>query len=166
MVISPGRVWKFGHHVDTDAIVPGRCLELSVPEAAAHALELVRPEFAGDVNTGDIIVAGANFGCGSSREQAAGVLKELGVGCVIAESFGRIFFRNAIALGLPAATCPGVWRAFEDGDIASVFLKESTVVNETSGTKLKTEVFSDEITAILEKGGILEFLKESMGGGQ
>jgi 3-isopropylmalate/(R)-2-methylmalate dehydratase small subunit len=159
-----GRVWKFGDNVDTDAIVSGKYLDAPVEESSQHVFESTRPEFVGEVKQGDIIVAGSNFGCGSSRENAPETLKVLGIGCVLAESFGRIFFRNAIAIGLPAVMCKGVSESFEDGDTASMELKEARVDNVTRGGSLAAEPLSDDILLILDAGGILNVLKSMMGG--
>ena len=138
MIDMQGKVWKFGDGVDTDVIVPGEFLDKTLEEAAEHAFQSIRPEFPTDVKPGDIIVAKGNFGCGSSREQAASVIKLIGIQCVIAESFGRIFFRNAIAVGLPVAVCPGVHEAFEDGQEALVSPTQSKVVNLTTGRELRS----------------------------
>lgn len=155
-----GRVWKFGDAVDTDAVVSGKLLDAPLEEAAKYAFSNLRPEFAAQAAPGDVIVAGRNFGCGSSREQAASVLKIIGLDCVIAESFGRIFFRNAIAVGLPALVCPGVSEAFDDGDQASVSLADSRVVNPKNGRTLSARPLSPEMIAILEQNGVIEYLKE------
>lgn len=160
-----GRVWVFGDNVDTDVIVSGRFLDAPIEEAARHALEGLRPDFPGGVRKGDIIVAGANFGCGSSREQAASVLKSLGLGVVLAESFGRIFFRNAIAVGLPVLVCPQVSSSFEDGQTGSVLMEEVLVQNMKTGKELRGEALSGHMIHILKKGGILELLKEIKGDG-
>lgn len=166
MEILEGRVWKFGDNVDTDVIVSGRFLDAPLEEAARHVFESVRPGFADEVREGDVIVAGANFGCGSSRESAPEALKALGVGCVVAESFGRIFFRNAVAIGLPVLRCAGVSGAFEDGDTARVDIEGAAVENPASGGSLAAEPLSDEILLILQSGGIMEVLKSMMGGGR
>ncbi|MFH1137865.1 MAG: 3-isopropylmalate dehydratase [Pseudomonadota bacterium] len=158
-----GRVWKFGDAVDTDAIVSGKHLDAPLEEAAKFAFAGPRPEFAAQAAPGDVIVAGRNFGCGSSREQAAAVLKIIGLDCVIAESFGRIFFRNAIAVGLPVLVCPGAAEAFADGDHAAVSLADSRVVNRTNGRELAARPLSPEMIAILEKNGVIEYLKELVG---
>ena len=111
-----GRAWKFGDDVNTDLIVPGKYLELVDPyEMAKHAMEGIDPDFPGKVSEGDVVVGGSNFGCGSSREHAAIALKYVGVGAVVAESFARIFYRNAINLGLPALECPGISEAVSEG---------------------------------------------------
>ena len=160
-----GRVWKFGDSVDTDVIVPGLYLDGPLEEAAEHVFQSLRPEFPSAVKPGDLIVAKGNFGCGSSREQAASVLKLVGIQAVIAESFGRIFFRNAIAIGLPVAVCPGVHGAFEDGHEALLSQSKSQVVNLTTGQSLETRPLSDHMITILENNGIMEYLKKMVGGG-
>lgn len=154
-----GRVWLFPDNIDTDLIVPGQYLDAPIREIARHVLEGIRPEFAKNVSNNDIIVAGRNFGCGSSRENAASSLLELGIGCVVAESFGRIFFRNAISIGLPVLTCKDVSRHFTDGDFATVRLNDAMILNLTNNTKVYGESLSAEMTDILERGGILECLK-------
>lgn len=159
-----GRVWKFGDNVDTDAIVPGKYLDAPVEESSQHVFESARPEFVGEVAEGDIVVAGSNFGCGSSRENAPETLKVLGIGCVLAESFGRIFFRNAIAIGLPVMICKGVSGSFEDGDTARIDPGEARVENVTRGGSLAAEPLSDDMLLILDAGGILNVLKSMMGG--
>lgn len=156
-----GRVWKFGDSIDTDLIVPGQYLDAPVDEAAKHALESIRPDFAREVRNGDILVAGKNFGCGSSRENAPIVLQKLGVGCIVAESFARIFFRNAIAIGLPLVTCKGAAGIFSEGETARVEFREARVQNPKSGAALQGEPLSGDILAIVEKGGILELLKSA-----
>lgn len=155
-----GRVWCFPENMDTDLIVPGEYLDAPVKEIMRHAFESIRPDFPQNVAKGDIIVAGDNFGCGSSRENAASVLKELGVSCVLAESFGRIFFRNAIAIGLPALACNGISAIFKDGDTATVRVAEARVVNLSGGATAECEPLSKDMIRILEQGGILEYLKE------
>lgn len=153
-----GRVWCFPENIDTDLIVPGQYLDAPVQEITRHAFESIRPDFAQNAAKGDIIVAGENFGCGSSRENAASVLKELGIACVLAESFGRIFFRNAIAIGLPALTCKGIGGVFREGDTAVVQVAEARAENLSNGAAVPCEPLSEEMIRILEKGGILEYL--------
>jgi 3-isopropylmalate/(R)-2-methylmalate dehydratase small subunit len=154
-----GKVWKFGNDVDTDVIVPGLYLDAPMAEILHHVLESVIPDFAARVEAGDMIVAGTNFGCGSSREQAPMALKEAGLGCVVAESFSRIFFRNAIAIGLPVLTCRGVSDAFQEGQSARVSMKLFQIQNLETGRVLQGDPLSEEMRVILEKGGIIEFLK-------
>ena len=155
-----GRVWKFGDAVDTDAVVSGKYLDAPLEDAAKFAFAGLRPEFAAQAAPGDVIVAGRNFGCGSSREQAASVLKIIGIDCVVAESFGRIFFRNAIAVGLPVLVCPGACEAFADGDRAAISLADSRVVNLNNGLELAARPLSPEMIIILDKNGVMEYIKE------
>ncbi len=164
MDLFEGKVWALGDNLDTDAICPGRLLDAPIEEVAEHALESIKPEFPKQVKPGDIIVAGGNFGCGSSREQAPQVLKAVGISCVVAESFGRIFFRSAIAIGLPVLTCENVSVAFSEGDTARVDVENATIENVTSGAAMNGEALSPEMLEILSRGGILELLKEQTGG--
>ena len=128
----PGRVHKFGANVDTDVIIPARYLNLNTPEELApHCLEGVDPEFAGRVQPGDIIVAETNFGCGSSREHAPLAIRGAGVSCVVAKSFARIFYRNAINLGLPILECPEAVDGSDPGDELAVELETGTIRNLT-----------------------------------
>jgi 3-isopropylmalate/(R)-2-methylmalate dehydratase small subunit len=158
--IIRGRVWKFGNDVNTDLIAPGRYMNSPIEELKKRALETVNPRFAIEVKPGDIVVAGANFGCGSSREEAPKVLKALGVGAVLAESFSRIFFRNSIAVGLPVAVCHGVFAALEEGDELEFDLNSGKVINITSKQTLISEPLSAEMKEVLSRGGILPMLKE------
>jgi len=155
-----GKVWTFDDNIDTDLIVPGQYLDAPMEEVVKHVLTSVNPDFVKGVKRGDIIIAGKNFGCGSSRENAPAAIKELGIHCIVAESFARIFFRNAIAIGLPIISCTGVSDAFEDGDIARIDIPKASVENRTKKQSLTAENLSDEMISILNKGGILELLKE------
>lgn len=158
-----GKAWKFGDNVDTDVVIPGRYLTLRDPdEMASHAMEVVRPEFAKNVKQGDLVVAGRNFGCGSSREEAAFVLKRLGVGAVVAESFARIFFRNAVNLGLPVVECRGVSEVVNDGDEVEVNLEEGVLRNITRGVELKCTVLPDFLMEFIRSGGAIEALKKKL----
>ncbi|HOE17048.1 MAG TPA: 3-isopropylmalate dehydratase [Syntrophorhabdaceae bacterium] len=161
-----GEVWKFGDNIDTDAIVPGRYLDASLDEIAPHVFESLNPKFAGTVKQGDIIVAGKNFGCGSSRENAPAALKKLGIGCIIAESFARIFFRNAIAIGLPVITSHTAFGSFSEGERALVNFVQARIENTTLRTMTSADPLPDEVLSIIEKGGILNLLKEIQGGKQ
>lgn len=158
-----GKVWIFQDNIDTDLIVPGQYLDAPLQEIARHVLESIRPEFARDVVKGDIIITGKNFGCGSSRENAASALKKLGIGCIVAESFGRIFFRNAVAIGLPVLTCKNITKYFFDGDSAAIQIDQAIIRNMANNTTMTGDPLSGEMISILEKGGILEFLKEKAG---
>ena len=165
MDIIRGRVWKFGDDINTDAISPGRYMNAPMGEIKKHVLEVVNPQFPLDVKEGDVLVGGNNFGCGSSREEAPMVLKSCGVAAVLAESFARIFFRNAIAVGLPIAACPGVSHVFNEGDELELDLDAASVTNIKSGVTLSSEPLPDEMKEVLARGGILAMLRE-IGAGQ
>ncbi|MCS7173619.1 MAG: hypothetical protein N0A24_09665 [Armatimonadetes bacterium] len=150
-----GRVWKFGHDISTDLLAPGAYAVAPLEERKHHVLEAVRPEFAREVRPGDVVVAGRNFGCGSSRETAPEGLLALGVACVLAESFARIFFRNAVPLGLPVLPCPGVWELFEDGDEAEVVVADAWVRNPRTGRELRDQPHAGrrEAASVYHEGG-------------
>ncbi len=150
-----GRVWKYGDHVNTDVIIPGRYLDdYDVRSMAKHALEDLDPRFARDVAYGDVIVAGRNFGCGSSREQAPLALKHAGVGAVVAASFARIFFRNAVNVGLPVVELDATGM-FERGDVALINLEKGVIVNETTGRTGRFDPLPDFLLDILRDGGLV-----------
>lgn len=155
-----GNVWKFADNIDTDAIVPGQYLDAPIDEIVKHVFESINPKFVAEVKSGDIIVGGKNFGCGSSRENAPEALKKSGIACVIAESFARIFFRNAIAIGLPVVICRDASNNFAEGEQACVNLDKALIENTTKGIKLSAVPLHDEIIAIINKGGIVGLLKE------
>ena len=159
-----GRVWKFGDNVDTDVITPTKYLSLPLEEMKNHTLEPINPRFAKEVQPGDIVVGGKNFGCGSSRETAVTALKALKIGAVVAESFARIFFRNAIAQGVPILTCPEAPQYFEAGDEAEVDTREATVKNINQDNLIQGIALAPDMLDILEKGGILSLLKEKLKG--
>ena len=154
------RVWKFGDDINTDIITPGR-YTVTTDEARLGKIAFIeyRPEFAEEVREGDVIVAGRNFGCGSSREHAPVAIKAAGISAVIARSFARIFFRNAINIGLPILICDGV-NEINDGDNVEVDLKTGEIRNTSKGTIAKTEVLPEFIRRIVERGGLVDFLKE------
>lgn len=154
-----GKVWKFGDNIDTDVIIPTVYSKLPMDEMKKHVLDRIRPEFPGKVKPGDVIVAGINFGCGSSRESAPAALKALGVSAVVAESFARIFFRNAIAIGLPVIPCLHVSSSFVDGDEIKLDVTTAEVTNVTKGKKLQAQPLPMEMLEVLSKGGILPLLK-------
>ncbi|MCP3976422.1 MAG: 3-isopropylmalate dehydratase [bacterium] len=158
-----GKVWRFDHDISTDVLSPGQYAVDPVEVRKLHVLESVNPEFAGSVKPGDMIVAGRNFGCGSSRETAPENLKALGVACVVAESLARIFMRNAVAVGLPVLVCPGVHEAFADGDDIEVDLASGRVVKTADGTALQGDSLPEEMRRILAAGGILAVLREQSG---
>lgn len=153
-----GRVWKFGDDVDTDAMAPWSTLSQPFEERRQSVLRL-RPEFAQRVQPGDVIVAGRNWGCGSSREHAAENLKLLGLGGVVAESFGRIYFRNCVAIAFPTLACPGVAAAFEEGDEIEFDVRSGLVRNATRGVVLHAEPYTGDMLQILDQGGLLEVLR-------
>ena len=152
-----GTAWKFGDNIDTDAIIPGKYLVLnSSQDLAKHAFENVRPNFAHQVIKGDIVVAGENFGCGSSREHAPLALRDK-VSIVIARSFARIFFRNAINIGLPVIECDTT--EIEDGDILHVDLEKGSIYDETNKKEYAITPFPPFIKNIIEAGGLVEYVK-------
>lgn len=158
--IIRGKAYKFGNNIDTDQIYPGRYLELTEPAAIArHALEGADPAFCTRFQPGGIVVGGTNFGCGSSREHAAIALQSAGVSLVVAESFARIFFRNAINLGLPLLVCPGIANRVQEGDELEVNLETGTVQNLTRGEEYRGERLSAYVLNILAAGGIKPLMR-------
>lgn len=153
------RVWKFNHNVDTDQIIPSQYLLLpTIDEMKAYAFEPLVKDFAEEVRVGDVIVAGENFGCGSSREQAPRVLKELGVRAVIAGSFARIFFRNAINIGLPAIICKEAFDNIQQDDIVELDLSEGLL--RIGDRTLTCTRLPEYMQTILNEGGLMEFLNK------
>lgn len=158
-----GRVWKYGDDVDTDVIIPARYLNVSTPqELALHCMEDIDPSFAGTVQPGDMIVAGENFGCGSSREHAPLAIKGSGIACVVAKSFARIFYRNAINIGLPILECPEAVEDVEKGDQLTVDLKAGTITNLRTGRTYRTSPFPDFIMEIIQAGGLVPYTRERL----
>ncbi len=159
-----GRVWKYGDDVDTDGIIPARYLNVSSPEELArHCMEDVDPTFAAQVQRGDIIVAGENFGCGSSREHAPLAIKGAGVACVIARSFARIFYRNSINVGLPVLECPAAVDEAAPGDRLTVDLEAGTVTNGRTGRTYRTPPFPAFLQQIIRAGGLVPYTQQRMG---
>jgi 3-isopropylmalate dehydratase small subunit len=155
-----GRAWVFGDNVDTDQIIPAEYLvTMDNSKLARHAFEKARPEFAKKARPGDIIVAGRNFGCGSSREHAPRALMGAGVTCVVAESFARIFFRNAINIGLPVIEAR---IAASEGDQTTVSLKDGSVIDNTTGERAEFAAYPPFVMMLIEKGGLLPYTKEMM----
>jgi 3-isopropylmalate/(R)-2-methylmalate dehydratase small subunit len=155
-----GRAWCYGDSVDTDVIIPARYLTTTDPaELAEHALEDLDPRFASGVEAGDVVVAGSNFGCGSSREHAPVALKGAGVGAVVARSFARIFFRNAINTGLVIVTCPELVDVTDSGDEIEVDLAKGLVSNVTKNRSWQPEPLPDFILEIVECGGLVEWVR-------
>ena len=154
-----GKVWNFGDNIDTDVIIPGRYLRTFDPkDLALHVLEGEREDFTKNVQQGDVILAGENFGCGSSREQAPVAIKAAGVEAIIAKSFARIFYRNAINIGFPVVVAD---IEADDGDIVSVDLEKGIIVNETKNTEVEFQAFKEFMINILSDGGLVKhYLKE------
>ncbi len=161
-----GRVWRYGDNVNTDVIFPGKYTYTVTERAemARHALEDLDPQFARSVQPGDVIVAGRNWGCGSSREQAVTCLKEAGVGAIVAESFARIFFRNALNEGLPVITCPEAVAALQAGDIVEIDL-EGSVIRRGAETWAFPPL-SASAMGLIREGGLIPYLKRRLSGGQ
>ena len=160
-MIVQGRVWKLSDNVDTDQLVPGRYLSLTdAQELASHCLEDVLPEFVRQVKPGDIVVAGENFGCGSSREHAPLALKTLGISCLVAGSFARIFFRNAINLGLPALTSVEAAATIQDGDTLQIDLNIGQIKELTRGFECSATPLPDFLTDIINAGGMTAYVRE------
>ncbi|MDR3354716.1 MAG: 3-isopropylmalate dehydratase small subunit [Synergistaceae bacterium] len=156
--ILVGDAWVYGDNVDTDVIIPARYLTTSAPELLApHCMEDIDPIFAGEVKAGDIIVGGSNFGCGSSREHAPIAIKASGISCVIAPSFARIFFRNAINIGLPALECPEI--AAKKGDRFEINLETGRIENKTSGEIFTARPIPDFLRHLFELGGLAPYVR-------
>jgi 3-isopropylmalate/(R)-2-methylmalate dehydratase small subunit len=155
-----GRVWKYGDNVDTDVLYPGQYLVYFDPEEVGkHALEGLDPEFSTKIAQGDILVTGVNFGCGSAREQAARTLKYAGISLVIADSFCRTFFRNAIAIGLPVIEYPEATKVFNEGDCLDSEVDKGTIINLKTGIKFETPVMPELLLTMLREGGALNYYK-------
>ncbi len=158
-----GTAWKFGEDVDTDAIIPARYLNTSDPAAlAAHCMEDADADFVKKVKRGDLIVAGKNFGCGSSREHAPIAIKAAGVSCVIASSFARIFYRNAFNMGLPILECPEAAADIQTGDEVEVSLDEGLIVNHTRGRTYRAQQVPPFMQQLLEAGGLIPYVRRQM----
>jgi len=158
-----GRVYKFGSDVDTDAIIPARYLNTSDPaELARHCMEDADPEFPDKVRAGDIIVAAKNFGCGSSREHAPIAIKAAGVSIVIADSFARIFYRNAINIGLPILECPECIAAINEGDELEVELESGRIKNLASGREFQARPFPPFMQDLIARGGLINYVQEQV----
>ena len=154
-----GTVFKYGSNVDTDVIIPARYLNSSDPaELAAHCMVDIDPGFVDKVKKGDIIVADKNFGCGSSREHAPIAIKASGVSCVIAETFARIFYRNAINIGLPIIECPEAAQGIEDGDQVEIDFDSGKIYDRTKGTEFQGQAFPPFMQKIIQAGGLVEYI--------
>ena len=156
-----GHVFKYGDNVDTDVIIPARYLNsYDAQELASHAMADIDPEFVNKVQSGDIIVANKNFGCGSSREHAPLCLKTAGVSCVIAETFARIFYRNAINIGLPIIECPEAAKAIKAGDEVTVDFDSGIITDETTGEKFKGQAFPPFMQKIIDCEGLVNYINQ------
>ena len=154
-----GHVFKYGDNVDTDVIIPARYLNSFDPqELASHAMVDIDPEFAGKVQPGDIIVARKNFGCGSSREHAPLCLKTAGVSCVIADTVARIFYRNAINIGLPIIDCPEAAEGIDAGDQVEIDFDSGRIYNRTKGTEFQGQAFPPFMQELISAGGLVNYI--------
>ncbi len=160
-MILKGRVWVLGDHVNTDAIIPAKYKFKSgdMEELAKHVFEDLDPALTSKISSGDIVVAGRNFGMGSSREHAPRVIKAAGISAIVACSFARIFFRNAVNVGLPVIEVKDVNRHFKEGDVASIDLEKGVVRNETTGIELKFSPYPEFIMSIMKAGGLTTYRK-------
>ena len=158
---TKGRAFKYPDNVDTDVIIPARYLNTAdAKELAKHCMEDIDADYLNRVKPGDVMVAGWNFGCGSSREHAPLVIKTCGTGCVIAKSFARIFYRNAINIGLPILECEAAAEEIQAGDTVSVDFDTGVITDHTTGRTYQAEPFPEFIQNIIKKGGLLASLKE------
>ncbi len=164
-MVTQGRAWKLGDNVDTDQLVPGRYLSLTDPqELASHCLKDLVPRFHELARPGDIVVAGENFGCGSSREHAPAALKALGISCFLASSYARIFFRNCINLGLPALTSPEAIAAIQDGDEVRIDVETGEIENLTRSFRCSAPPLSSFLIEIIEAGGLTAYVRDRLAG--
>ena len=155
-----GKIFKYGDNVDTDVIIPARYLNAPSPaELAKHCMEDIDADFVSNVKAGDIMVGGANFGCGSSREHAPISIRAAGISCVIAASFARIFYRNAINIGFPILECPEAAEKINAGDEVTVDFDTGVITDLTTGETFKATAFPAFINGIIENGGLLPYLK-------
>lgn len=163
MTLLYGKAWTFGDDVDTDVIIPARHLSTSDPdELAKHCMEDADPQFFNKIRRGDIMVARKNFGCGSSREHAPLAIKYAGISCVIADSFARIFYRNAINIGLPILESPEAAESISEGDLITVDLEKGLIKNKTKGEKYYSAPFPDFMQEIISAGGLISYVKEQL----
>lgn len=162
--ILRGNVHKYGDNVDTDVIIPARhCVSIREEDLAAHCLEDLDPEFVSKVKPGDFIMAGNNFGCGSSRENAPIAIKGAKVAAVIARYFARIFYRNSINIGLPILECPEAVDGTEAGDLLEIDLKQGGIVNVTRDTSFQAVPFPETMQEIIEAGGMVNYVRKKIG---
>jgi 3-isopropylmalate dehydratase small subunit len=158
-----GRAWKFGDDIDTDAILPAKYLNLADPgELARHCMEGADPEFVAKIQPGDLIVAGDNFGCGSSREHAPIAIKHAGLAGVIAASFARIFYRNAFNMGLPIVECPEAAEGIGQGDEVELDLETGLIINHSKGATYRARPTPEFMQRLLQAGGLIPYLQQKM----
>ena len=158
---AKGPVFKYGDNIDTDVIIPARYLNTQSPaELAAHCMEDIDAQFKNNVRPGDVMAAGWNFGCGSSREHAPIAIRESGVACVIAKSFARIFYRNAINIGLPILECPAASEAINEGDVVAINFDTGVITDETTGQTFQAAPFPPFIQKIIKAGGLMKSIQE------
>ena len=158
---AKGKVFKYGDNVDTDVIIPARYLAIADPrELAEHCMEDIDRDFVKKVQPGNIMVAGKNFGCGSSREHAPLVIKVSGISCVIAETFARIFYRNAINIGLPIIECPEAAKNIQDGDEVEVDFDSGIIYNCTSGKQYQGQAFPEFMQKIIKAEGLINYINQ------
>ena len=158
---AKGTVFRYGDNIDTDVIIPARYLNTqNAQELAAHCMEDIDKTFVTRVQPGDIMVGGENFGCGSSREHAPLAIKTAGISCVIAKSFARIFYRNAINIGLPILECPAASEAIREGDVVSVNFDTGVITDEPTGQSFEAAPFPPFIQQLIQAGGLMASLKE------
>ncbi len=161
--VIEGRVWTLGPNVDTDQIISGKYLTIIDPkELQKHVFEIALPEFAANARAGDIIVADENFGCGSSREHAPQAMRAIGVGAVVADSFARIFFRNAINLGIPTVEAKGVRGIFEKGDPARIEMRAGRITNVRTGRSVTFPPLPPHLLELLDAGGLVEKVRREL----
>lgn len=159
MKAAKGKVFRFGDNIDTDVIIPARYLNSSDPkELATHCMEDIDKNFVNNVSKGDIIVANKNFGCGSSREHAPIAIKTAGISCVIAETFARIFYRNAINIGLPIIECKEAADDIKEGDIVNVDFDSGLITNETTGKTYQGQAFPEFMQKIIDSEGLVNYI--------
>jgi 3-isopropylmalate/(R)-2-methylmalate dehydratase small subunit len=159
-----GKVWKYGDNIDTDVIIPARYLVTTDPQQLAqHCMEDADTSFAKNVQPGDVMVGGANFGCGSSREHAPISIKGAGISCIVAESFARIFFRNAINIGLPIMESPEAARDAQAGDTLQINLTTGVITNTRTGKTYQAKPFPPFVLDIIQAGGLVEYTRNTLG---
>ena len=162
-MLANGRVFKYGDNIDTDVIIPARYLNTpDMKELASHCMEDIDKDFTKKVNEGDIIVANKNFGCGSSREHAPIAIKESGISCVIASTFARIFYRNAINIGLPILECDEAAMKIEEGDKLKIDFNSGIIKNISKNEEYKAEPFPEFMQNIISNGGLIKSIEKTM----